>query len=146
MHKTRVQDLVIGIVSVAFGMFLWLQTPELTDDSRQFSQFVLGLFILMGVILIVISLVKAKTPTGKEVKVGEFKNPLLMYLILIGYVALMSTLGFFVASAIFMPAAMLYLGYRKPIPMICVTVGMLAFVWVLFVYSLKVKLPAGLLF
>ena len=146
MHKTRVQDLVLGLICAALGVFMWLNTAKLTDDSKQFSRFVLALFLLMSVILIVISLINAKKPSGKEVKIGEFKNPMLMYLIIVGYVALMVTLGFFVASAIFMPAAMLYLGYRKPIPMICVTAGMLGFVWLLFVYSLKVRLPSGLLF
>ena len=146
MQKSRVQDLVLGLICAAFGVFLWTYTAKLKDVSQQFSRFVLALFILMSVVLIVTSLINAKKPGGKEVKIGEFKNPMIMYLIIIGYVALMVTLGFFVASAIFMPAAMFYLGYRKPIPMICVTAGMLGFVWLLFVYSLKVRLPSGLLF
>ena len=58
----------------------------------------------------------------------------------------MTKLGFFSASILFMPAVMLYMGYRKPIPLVCVTAGMLAFIYVLFVVQLKVKLPDGILF
>ena len=143
MHKTRIQDLVIGLVTIAFGVFMWAQTPKFTPESKQFCRFVLALFILMGVILCVLSLINAKKPTGKEVKIGEFKNPILMYLIIVVYVLLMTRIGFFPATLLFMPAAMIYMGYKRPLPIICTTIGMNLFIWVLFVYSLKVSLPKG---
>ena len=143
MHKTRVQDFVIGLLTIALGVFMWLQTPKFTLESKQFCRFVLALFILMGAILCVLSLINAKKPAGKEVKLGEFKNPLLMYAIIIVYVLLMNIIGFFPATLLFMPAAMIYMGYRKPLPIICVTAGMNLFIWVLVVYSLKVSLPQG---
>ena len=143
MQKTRVQDLVIGLLTIALGVFMWAQTPGFTLESKQFCRFVLALFILMGVLLCVLSLINAKKPAGKEVKIGEFKNPLLMYAIIIVYVLLMPVIGFFPATLLFMPAAMIYMGYKRPIPIICVTAGMNIFIWVLFVYSLKVSLPQG---
>ena len=143
MQKTRVQDLVIGLLTIALGVFMWAQTPGCTLESKQFCRFVLALFILMGVLLCVLSLINAKKPAGKEVKIGEFKNPLLMYAIIIVYVLLMPVIGFFPATLLFMPAAMIYMGYKRPIPIICVTAGMNIFIWVLFVYSLKVSLPQG---
>ena len=148
MQKSRIQDLVIGLITIALGGFLWTYTngPNVSDANKLFSRFVLALFIGLGAILCVISLINAKKPGGKEVAVREFKNPLIMYALILVYVFLMNTIGFFVASAIFMPAVMFYMGYRKPIPMVCVTFGMLAFVWLLFVVELKVSLPDGLLF
>ena len=143
MHKTRIQDLVISLLVIALGVFMWVQTVKFTDESKQFSRFVLILFILMGVILCVSSLINAKKPAGKEVTLKEFKNPMLMFLIICAYVFLMTTIGFFPATLLFMPAAMLYMGYRRPLPIICVTAGMTFFVWILFVYSLKVRLPEG---
>ena len=148
MHKTRIQDLVIGILVVALGVFMWMQTvvEDMADQSKQFSRFVLGLFILLGVILIVVTLINAKKPAGKEVKIGEFVNPMIMFAIIVCYALLMNTLGFFPATLLFMPAAMIYMGYKRPLPMICVTIGMNLFIWVLFVYSLKVRLPKGAAF
>ena len=148
MQKSRIQDLVIGILVVALGVFMWMQTvvKKFGDQSKQFSRFVLALFILLGVILIVVSLINAKKPGGNEVTVKEFKNPVLMFLIMCVYVFLMTTLGFFPATLLFMPAGMLFMGYRKPVPIICVTVGMNAFIWLLFVYVLKVSLPKGAAF
>lgn len=146
MQKTRKQDLVIGIITVALGVFLWTYTPGFSDHTKAFCRFVLALFIGLGAILCAISIIKAKKPSGKEVKAAEFKNPLLMFCILVVYVILMTTLGFFVASALFMVATMLFMGYRKWIPIVCVTAGMLGFVWWLFSYTLMVRLPEGLLF
>lgn len=145
MHKTRIQDLVIGIITVALGVFLWIQTvvEKMEPQSESFSRFVLGIFILLGVILIVISLINAKKPAGKEVTLKEFVNPMIMFAIIVVYVLMLNVLGFFPATLLFMPAAMIYMGYKRPIPMICVTIGMNLFIWVLFVYSLKVRLPRG---
>ena len=145
MHKTRIQDLVIGLGVVAMGVFLWVQTivKKMEPQSKSFSRFVLGVFILLGLILIVISIINAKKPAGKEVKLREFVNPMIMLGIIVVYVLLMTTIGFFPATLLFMPAAMLYMGYKRPLPMICVTIGMNLFIWGLFVYSLKVRLPKG---
>ena len=143
MHKTRIQDLVIGLVTTALGVFMWVQTAEFSDESKQFSRFVLALFILMSVLLCVISLIHAKKPAGKEVTIKEFKNPLIMFVLVVAYAYLMTVIGFFPATLLFMPAAMIFMGYKRPLPMICVTVGMNLFIWVLFVYSLKVSLPKG---
>lgn len=143
MHKTRIQDLVISLCVIALGVFMWVQTADFTDESKQFSRFVLLLFLLMGVILLVITLINAKKPAGKEVTLKEFKNPMLMFVIICAYVAMMITIGFFPATLIFMPVSMLFMGYRRPLPIICTTIGMNLFVWVLFVYSLKVRLPEG---
>ena len=145
MHKTRIQDLVIGLFVVAMGVFLWVQTivKKMEPQSKSFSRFVLGVFILLGLILIVISIINAKKPAGKEVKLREFVNPMIMLAIIVVYVLLMTTIGFFPATLLFMPVAMIYMGYKRPLPMICVTIGMNLFIWVLFVYSLKVRLPKG---
>ena len=42
-----------------------------------------------------------------------------------------------------MATGMIYMGYKRILPMVCVTIGMNLFIWVLFVYSLKVRLPKG---
>ena len=146
MQKTRIQDLVIGLVTIALGVFFWTYTPKFSDVSKTFSRFVLALFIGLGVILCVISLINRNKPSGKEVSVKEFKNPLLMYIIIVIYVLIMDKLGFFASTILFMPAVMLFMGYRKPIPMVCVTAGMTGFIYVLFVLELKVRLPQGILF
>ena len=146
MQKTRVQDLVIGLAVIALGVFFWTYTPDFSDVSKRFCRFVLLLFLALGLILCVVSVLNAKKPAGKEVTVKEFKNPMIMFIFLVVYVVLMNVLGFFTASVLFMPGVMIYMGYRKPVTMICVTAGMLGFVYVLFVAWLKVRLPSGILF
>ena len=48
MHKTRIQDLVISLCVIALGVFMWVQTADFTDESKQFSRFVLLLFLLIA--------------------------------------------------------------------------------------------------
>ena len=129
MQKSRIQDLVIGLIAIAIGVFLLLNSLKFPDTTKQFTWFVLFVFIGLGLILVITSLINAKKPGGQEVDAKTFNK-----------------IGFFVASVIFMPVTMLYMGYRKPLPIIFVTGGMLAFVWLLFVFELKVRLPQGLLF
>ena len=71
MHKTRIQDLVIGILVMALGIFMWTYTmgPRVSDANKSFSRFVLALFIGLGLILTVISIVNGKKPRGKEVSI-----------------------------------------------------------------------------
>lgn len=146
MQKSRIQDLVIGLIAIAIGVFLLLNSLKFPDTTKQFTWFVLFVFIGLGLVLVITSLINAKKPGGQEVDAKTFKNPLIMFLLVLLYVIMLDKIGFFVASVIFMPVTMLYMGYRKPLPIIFVTGGMLAFVWLLFVFELKVRLPQGLLF
>lgn len=57
------------------------------------------------------------------------------------YAVLMNIVGFFISTAIFMPISMFLLGQRKWLIMIGVTVSMELFVWFLFVYQLKLRMP-----
>ena len=146
MLKGRIQDLVIGVIALAVGVFLFLQTNEFPEITRNFSRIILIILIAIGAVLIITSIINGKKPGPEEVSLKEFKNPMLAFLIIIVYVVMMEYIGFFVASAICIPALMLFMGQRKPIPMIATTAGALLFVYVLFVMQLGLRLPQGLLF
>ncbi|MBQ6292993.1 MAG: tripartite tricarboxylate transporter TctB family protein [Lachnospiraceae bacterium] len=146
MLKGRIQDLVIGVIAVAIGIFLFIQTKDFPGVTQLFSRIVLIIFLVIGAVLVLTSLINGKKPGPEEVHIKDFKNPMLIFLIILVYVIMIDKIGFFVASAVIMPALMLFMGYRKPIPMIATTIGTLGFIYFLFVTQLHVRLPADLLF
>lgn len=62
------------------------------------------------------------------------------------YAASFEFLGFYLASAIFLPTAMLLLGARKPLHFGVTTIGILLFVYLVFEKLLGVFLPTSSLF
>ena len=146
MLKGRIQDLVIGIIALGVGIAMFIGTKNFPGDTKTFSQIVLILLIVIGAVLIITSLISAKKPGPEEVDIKEFKNPMLAFLIIVIYVLCIDKIGFFVSSAVAMPCMMLFMGYRKPVPMIATTAGALIFIYVLFVMQLGLRLPADLLF
>ncbi len=67
--------------------------------------------------------------------------PLLILLAL--YCWALGYLGFFLSSALFLPATMLGIGYRRPLPIVFTTAGILIFVYYVFAKLLEVSLPKG---
>ena len=146
MQKGRIQDLVIGIVALAIGVAMFLGTKEFPPITQLYCRIVLIILITIGAAMILTSLINAKKPGPEEVHLKEWINPMIIFLIVLVYVFMIDKIGFFVSSAIVMPGIMLFMGYKKPLPMILTTVGMLGFIYILFVTQLKLRMPQGLLF
>lgn len=60
---------------------------------------------------------------------------------LVLFAAAFETLGFFIPAAIFIPVVAFMLGYKNPLTVGLTTVGVLAFVYLVFVQLLSVNLP-----
>jgi hypothetical protein len=54
---------------------------------------------------------------------------------------LMTTLGYYIGSALWMPAFFVVAGYRKPLGIVVLTAGFLTFATVAFEMTLGVRLP-----
>ncbi len=148
MEKTRLQDMIIGILTVAVGIWAWANTQGMPETTRHYTLCVIALFTLLGGILIIQSAVKRKVPApgGETVQIKSFVSPLIALVLIASYALLLDKIGFFVTSAVFMVAMMLFLGYRKIVHMAITVLGMLGFIYALFVFQLHVALPAGILF
>ncbi len=66
-----------------------------------------------------------------------------LFLVLVLYSASLSYVGFYIASAVFLPVTMFILGARKPLTMVLTTIGVLGFVYGVFEKVLEVYLPVG---
>lgn len=66
-----------------------------------------------------------------------------LLVLLVIYASAYPYLGFYLASAIFLPVTMLVLGARNPISIVFTTAGVLAFVYAIFDKLLEVYMPIG---
>lgn len=147
MERTRLQDLVIGVLVAIVGAWAWANTYKMPDTTQTYTFCVTGLFALLGVLLIGQSILRRKVPTEDDaVHIASFVSPMIAFVLILIYALLLDKIGFFVTSAVFMAVMMLFLGYRKLLQMGITIVVMLGFIYLLFVYQLNVALPAGILF
>lgn len=69
-----------------------------------------------------------------------------LLILLVIYSTLLTTFGFYLTSAIYLPLGMLLLGERKPLRMSLTSAGTLLFVYLVFAKLLEVPLPEGSIF
>lgn len=147
MEKSRLQDLVIGCITAVIGILGLLATGGMPETTQPYTYCVTGVFTALGVMLVVQSVInRNKAIAGGEVEAKTFKSPAVTLVLIAAYAFLMDKIGFFVTSGVFMVVMMLFLGYRRILNMAITVIGMLGFIYILFVYQLNVALPSGLLF
>ena len=147
MERTRIQNLVIGLIVAAIGIFGITQAMGMPDGTRPYTLVVTGIFTTLGLLLSANAVIYRNKPAHdcSVVTAKEMVNPMIAFLMILAYTLLIPRVGFFATSAVFMLIMMVWMGYRKPIPMVCTTIGMLGFIWFLFCYNLNVPLPSGIL-
>lgn len=138
--------IIMGVLSLILLIVLPNQVRVPAYDSgapspRIIPAICLVLMLVFSIVLIIQSLV------FKKEKIVEFdwekeKPAILLILLLCGYVALIITLGFIIASAIVFIAVLAYCGERKPFIYIF-TVAAAVGIYFLFKYVFTVSLPTG---
>jgi len=58
------------------------------------------------------------------------------------YILVVSSIGYFSATVLFIPCAALLLGYRRPVPIAIATLGFCIFIYFVFVYLFERPLPS----
>lgn len=142
-------DVFLGLFAAIISVIFLVQTLEFPDNVRLLPGLALGLSLFFSLWITGMGLYKTvQVRKGK----ADYTNPEMKrrpFLILgsiVIYVFCMQQIGFFVTSAIYLPCAMLLYGQRKVLPIVGSTVGVLLFIYWLFVMQLKVYMPSGILF
>ena len=147
MDRTRLQDLVIGIIVAVIGAAGWVATYKMPEATQRYTFCVTGIFAFLGILLIAQSILRRNVPNHDSVvRAAEFKNPVIAFILVAVYAFSLDKIGFFVSSAIFMFVMALFMGYRKYLKIAITIVGLLGFIYLLFVFQLNVPLPSGILF
>lgn len=155
------QDLLVSLILTAVGLFFFIgsffikRETNPTLNTHTFPLIISSILLIFCVFNLKASIkatkeLNEKIARGENAKVlicwKELKYPTIGAGIILAYIIGVCLIGFFPASVVFMIAMPYWLGYRKFHVTIPVMVGVLAFVYVLFVMVLNTKLPAGILF
>lgn len=141
-------DIGVGIVSFVLGVVAFVLALEMPGRASMFPKFVGVLFCILGAVLASTSAMKIKR--GEEskkspVKLEVFKSPLMVFVLLVIYVLVMKTVGFYVTTPFMLILYMRLMGIKSWRTIVISTLVVMIFVFGLFTFALDIPLPQGLL-
>ena len=140
-------DVYTATVMLLIGLFLGWEALSMPSIPRRFPLLACILICILSLAILVRGIVRtnAAKSTGETFEPvypwSKVKYALLMMALLISYAVLINVIGFFPATALFVPVCMVVLGVRKPLVIILSTVGINLFIWFLFIKQLHIPLP-----
>ena len=148
MERTRLQDLVIGLVVLGVGIFGIVNALSMPEGTKPYTLVVTIIFTALGALLTGRSIYYRKTPShdSNVVHAKEMLNPMVAFVLGVADVRLVYVVGVVVTSARLMFIMVAWMGYKKIWVMLLTIALMLGFIYALFVWQLHVMLPSGFLF
>ena len=150
MGKT---DIVTGAVMLIFSMTVYILTLGFPGSESVvgglgpgfFPKMVAGGMMLMGVIVLVRGIVSRGKTDGIGLKPADLKTPALLLVFTVIYIILTATLGFIIATPVFLIFTMIMwrVHWGKAI---LIGVGMTATLYFFFSMLLRLPLPTGIVF
>lgn len=143
-------DVAISAVSLLFGAVLLFEIHSYPADVQMFPGIFIWLFMGFMAITLFQGIRKTLSPGKYDqsewwCKFETIKNPVISAAFVVVYVALAGLIGFYIATVVYMLAAMYYFGSKNWKLNILIAVGMVIFCFVLFEKALSVTLPEGML-
>ena len=123
---------------------LFLGANSFPDRAAAAARYIFFLAGMLAVLSLILLLQKTSSPDSHVRWVRSPKNFTLTLASMVGYGILISFIGFFPASALFMAALSWMLGFRRPVFILLGTGLILGFVWLVFVHFLGVPVPMGI--
>jgi putative tricarboxylic transport membrane protein len=122
--------------------------PEVVQHST--AAYARFLAICLGALAVVELLLWVKNRSTTEKKMLDLTSAPARFwsllIIMFGYAMLLEPLGFYLASALFLPVTMVILGARKKLLIVLTSGGVLLFVYIVFAQLLSVPLPESTFF
>ncbi|WP_134700792.1 tripartite tricarboxylate transporter TctB family protein [Ammoniphilus sp. YIM 78166] len=150
------QDVVIGFIFILVSILLYMKTFDFMGEAAIYPRALIVFMIMFASLIIYSGLKKTKQlKEGHEVKYeGEegpltpslLKSPFITLLIVGVYAGLLSVIGFFPATILFVIAFLWFMGVKKWKVYVLTSLGLNLFIYLLFVVQLNVHLPLGILF
>jgi membrane-associated HD superfamily phosphohydrolase len=144
------QDFYIGAVIFLFSLYFFIRSTDLPEGANTFPYYIFG---ILGVFGLLIAFFGWRKRAHKNIEKAEdeinfktIKLPILSFLIIVLYASLVNVLGFFVSTSIFIVLFLLFYKIKNVLVIAGTIVSINLFIYLLFVYQLNVRLPAGLLF
>jgi len=119
---------------LALAIFAWTDAGAFAAEARVFPRLVAGVMGALAFAMLARSFF-ANEEARQRTFFKSFPYFLLCLALIFGYVFSTSALGYFTASAIFIPAFALLLGLRRPVVIIASTVGFVVLAKLVFVQA-----------
>lgn len=144
------QDVIIGVFFILLTGTLYFMTKNLITEAAVFPIILILLMMLFSISIIINGRKRTEFSDHgddeEKLTASLLKGPLITIGGILLYCLLITLIGFFPSTVIFL-VAYLYLNNYRSIKIITITVvTLIIFIYILFVYQLNVKLPAGILF
>jgi putative tricarboxylic transport membrane protein len=150
------QDVYISLVFILTSIFLYTKTFSLIEEAALFPRALLLLFAAFSAFILIGGIKKTKAQKNGEKVVYEgdeapmdtnnLKSPLLTLLIVGVYVIVMTFIGFFPATILFMAGFLAFMKVKNWKVYVFTITGLNLFIYLVFILQLNVQLPVGLFF
>lgn len=146
--KVWSQDIAVALLLLAVSAFLMVNAlTKQSAEARMFPMLILVVFMILAVAMLVNGIRESKAASeGKDVqfknmKWEEVKYPLLVFVFIVIYVVAVDLIGFIIPSLLFTAGLMWFNYARNKVALILVPCGLVGFLYVLFTFILKTKMP-----
>lgn len=149
MKKYLNSDIVIGVLIVVISFTLIINTKYMPEQASIFPIIVLRISLIMGFVLAIFGVGKIRgNETQKNesaVRLSDVKNPLIAFLIILGFAIFFRFLGFYISSALFIVIYMMFYGERRIKILLPTALLLNVGVFILFEIIFNARLPKGIL-
>lgn len=145
--KSWSQDIVIAIFLLGVSAFLIFHAMTVqSSEARQFPILILVIFAALAAVMLVNGIRDSKADADgdsrvKNMKWEEVKFPLVVFVFIVIYVVAVDLVGFIIPSLLFTAGLMWFNYARNKVALILVPCGLVGFLYVLFTFILKTKMP-----
>ena len=147
MHKKYI-DILVSIFFIVLAILLYRSTATYPKSALfTTAVYVKFLAISLGIAGVLQLLFSFKIDSDQKIIFA--KNPkkfLTLVVALILYVWIMRYIGFIISTLIFLPVTMWFMGYKKIVKSIIISIGITLFVYILFVRIFEIQLPEATIF
>ena len=137
MIKMKRADIVCSIVLLVFCATAWVGTLDFTENAAILPRITIGLIALLSVAQIIRTLIKA---SPKTVTI-HFNRVIPLILFTLAYAILMTGLGFYISTIVYIALVMYWYGVRNKAALIGVPIGFCIFAFLCFAQFLSLRLP-----
>lgn len=136
----NVKETATAAALLALAIFAWVDAGTFAEEARVFPRLVAGIMGVLATAMLARSFFTSQESRDRQF-FKSFPYFLICLALIFGYVYSTSLLGYFTASAIFVPAFAFLLGLRRPVVIAASTVCFVVFTNLVFVQAFQRPLP-----